>query len=325
MKLATEVSSEIGSSTISGVTEPIIAQKKSEQTIRLHEGEATILGGILDQEDMQSWTGIPGLSSIPILKYLFGSKDHQIKDDEIVFLLVPHIVRSPELTEANMRPIDTGAGQSIELRHTSLDTAGFSAMPTPPPVRPVVVPPGIGTVPGATAAAAAPAAVAALRASADDASPAGQAPAPAAVAPNPPPQSRLNFSLVPSSGSATVGTTVQIPIVITGAQDIASVPLQVQYDPAKLSLVNVGDGDFLGRDGQAVALVHRDDGAGTITLNASRPPGAVGVSGAGVVCVLSFQAKAAGEASISITHPGAMTSGQQPVQGQGGQTTIVVK
>ncbi len=66
LKLAIEVSSENGSSTIEGVTEPIIAQKKTDQTIRLHEGEATILGGILDKQDLQSWTGIPGLSSIPI-------------------------------------------------------------------------------------------------------------------------------------------------------------------------------------------------------------------------------------------------------------------
>jgi general secretion pathway protein D len=121
------------------------------------------------------------------------------------------------------------------------------------------------------------------------------------------------------------GATFQVPVVITGATDIASVPLQLQYDPSKLSLVNVGDGDFLNRDGQSVALVHRDDGPGNIVLNASRPPGAAGVSGAGVVCVLTFQAKAAGESPVSITHAAALTSAQQPVQAQNAQTNIVVK
>lgn len=116
-----------------------------------------------------------------------------------------------------------------------------------------------------------------------------------------------------------------MPIVITGAQDIASVPLQLKYDPSKLALVNVGDGDFLNRDGQAVALVHRDDGPGNLVVNASRPPGAAGISGAGVVCVLSFQAKSAGDSTITITRPGAMTSAQQPVQAQGAETTVVVK
>jgi general secretion pathway protein D len=121
------------------------------------------------------------------------------------------------------------------------------------------------------------------------------------------------------------GTTFQIPVVVTGAVDIASVPLQIQYDPARLSLVNVDKGDFLGQDGQAVALVHRDDGPGAIVLNASRPPGTAGVSGAGVVCVLSFQAKSAGESAITITRPGAVTSAQKPVQAQGAQVSVVVK
>jgi general secretion pathway protein D len=106
---------------------------------------------------------------------------------------------------------------------------------------------------------------------------------------------------------------------------VASVPLQLQYDPAKLELVNVDLGDLLSHDGQAVALVHRDDGPGSITINASRPPGAAGVSGAGVVCVLSFQAKAAGESVLAITRPAAVNSAQQNLQAKGAQVSILVR
>ena len=118
LKIKIEVTAQSGSVTISGVTEPILSQRVVDQVIRLREGEASILGGIQDKQETVNWTGIPGLSSIPILKYLFGSKDHTIQDDEIVFLVVPHIVRSQELDQANLRAIDTGAGQSIDLRHT---------------------------------------------------------------------------------------------------------------------------------------------------------------------------------------------------------------
>jgi general secretion pathway protein D len=113
--------------------------------------------------------------------------------------------------------------------------------------------------------------------------------------------------------------------VLGGGTDIAAVPLQIQYDPAKLSLVNVDSGDFLERDGRPVTLIHRDDGPGMIKINASRPPGATGVSGAGVVCVLSFQAKAAGESSLAITNPTAMNSAQKQLQATGSQVSIVVK
>lgn len=332
MKLSIEVSSISGYTTISSVSEPIIAQKKSEQTIRLREGEASVLGGILNRQDIQSWSGVPGLSSIPLVKYLFGSKDHQTVDDEIVFLLVPHVVRSPYLTPANIRPIDIGSGQSIELRRMSVP-----AGPAMPPARPKAEP-ALGTVPGGSVGAAAPAALQQMRAAADSGpattAPATVTPAPAAAAAAPAtapaatpvqPGSRTNFSLVPSSNPVENGSTFQVPVVITGAQNIASVPLELKYDPAKLTLVNVGEGDFLGRDGQAVSLVHRDDGPGTIVVNSARPPGTVGVSGAGVVCVLSFQAKAAGETTIAITKPGATTAAQQMVEAQGSQTTVVIK
>ncbi|MFZ0745059.1 MAG: cohesin domain-containing protein [Terracidiphilus sp.] len=322
LKMKIDVSSVASEATIEGVTEPIFAQHTSEQVIRLREGEASILGGILQKQDQVSWTGIPGLSSIPLVKYLFGSKDHTITEDEIVFLVIPHIMRAQELTPVNLRPIDTGIGQAVELRHVSEETTGPNAGAVASPARSSIQEePNAGTVPGQSAQAAAPAALAQLNAAArsnGNAATAGAQPSPQAPVP-------MSFSLVPPPAPVTAGSTFQIPVVITGATNIASVPLQVQYDPTKLSLVNVGDGDFLNRDGQSVALVHRDDGPGTIVLNASRPPGAAGVNGAGVVCLLTFQAKAAGETAITIAHPAAMTSSQQTVQAQGTQTNVVVK
>jgi len=125
--------------------------------------------------------------------------------------------------------------------------------------------------------------------------------------------------------TVAVGSSFEVPVVVSGANDISSIPLQIQYDASKLSLVNVVGGDFLSRDQQAVALVHRDDGPGTVTINASRPPGAPGVNGAGVVCVLSFEPKAAGDSVIEITRPGALNSKQQPVPAQGTAITVSVK
>ena len=51
-------------------------------------------------------------------------------------------------------------------------------------------------------------------------------------------------------------------------------PLQVQFNPKVLELVNVDAGGLLGGDGQPVALVHRDEGNGLVTISSSRPPGA---------------------------------------------------
>src|SRR4029079_9760736 len=102
----------------------------------LREGEANILGGINETQIQDNWSGIPGLSQIPILRYLFGSHDKIKQDDEIVFLVVPHVVRSQELSPLNLRPIDTGSGLNVELRHTSAAAQPPASQATPAATRP---------------------------------------------------------------------------------------------------------------------------------------------------------------------------------------------
>jgi len=340
LKIKIEVTSHSGDVTISGVTEPIISQRVVDQVIRLREGEASILGGIQDNEEQQSSSGIPGLGSIPILKYVFGSKDRKTQNDEIVFVVVPHIVRSQELGDSNLRAIDTGSGQSIDLRHNSDSNTGPASAPAPA-VRPIALQNSqIGTAPGQTAEAAAPALMSQLTAAAQNppspvppprytpppVPPPAQAPAPAtAPASAPAPTSAASFTFNPPAAPPTAGATFQVPVFLSGAEDIASVPIQVQYDPARITLVNVAAGDLLNRDGQAVALIHRDDGPGNVTVVAARPPGAAGISGAGVVCILTFQAKSAGSTVLTMTRAGAVNSKQQQVQATAGRVDLVVK
>ena len=354
LKLKIEDTSESGSVTISGVTEPIIAQKTSEQTIRLREGEASILSGILNKQDIVSLSGIPGLGELPLLKYIFGSKSHEVIDDEIVFVLIPHIVREQELSPLNLRRIDTGAGTSIELRHISLsDTKPNQAGPAlaPTPARPA---PGIpqqrgmgeqnGAVPGAgpgsvppsaplkgqTAEAAVVSAMAQIRKEngADVPLIGGVAPdTPAtpganAAAPTKATDGAASFVLSPPTLTAAVGTSFPMTVTLNGAKDISSVPLQIQYDTNKLSLVSVVKGNLLGSDQDAV-LLHRDE-AGMVTIAASRSPGAAGVNGSGTVCVLTFQAKAAGQTDVTFARHGAIDSAQRPViaSAQGAHITV---
>ena len=323
--------------TISEVTEPILSQRVVDQVIRLREGEASILGGIQDKQDTVSWSGIPGLSSIPLLKYLFGSKDHTISEDELVFLVVPHIVRSQSLNQVNLRTVDVGVGTSIDLRHVPVDRQRLrtGAAPVATPTcrlrrcaapRPPAERPNVGTFPGQSAAAAAPAALRQMSQSTDAAGAASSAaianPSMNVVSPPGGATPALHFAFNPPSGPVAPGSTFQVPVVLRGGVDVASVPLQIHYDAEKLELVNVGPGDFLGKD---AALVHSDNGTGGLTISASRAPGAPGVNGAGVVCVLSFQAKAAGESSLSITKSAVTNSTQKPIPAQNTQLNIVVK
>jgi general secretion pathway protein D len=334
LKLKIEDSSEASSVTISGVTEPIIANKSSEQTIRLREGEASILAGILQKQDLANSTGIPGLSELPLLKYVFGSKSHEVIDDEIVFVLIPHVVRGADLSPLNLRRIDTGAGNTIQLRQISESeakaelAAQAQARANSQPRPGSGTAPGMTPLPGQTAEAAIPSALAQLRQQNSSDIPSVN-PAPRPINPANPaapvsPSSPVSFVLTPPAPGPAVGSTFKLPVVLNGAKDLSSVPLQIQYDASKLTLVNVDSGDLLGKDGQAVALVHRDDGPGMITIAASRPPGTAGVAGSGAVCTLTFQAKAAGASDVVITHPGALDSAQRPIAASAQNAHIVV-
>jgi general secretion pathway protein D len=73
----------------------------------------------LEQQDTQSLTGIPGLAQIPILKYFFAQKNSEVTDTEVVFAVIPHIVRRKDLDEFNTRTVDVGTATGIRLRHAS--------------------------------------------------------------------------------------------------------------------------------------------------------------------------------------------------------------
>ena len=353
LKIKIEVTAQSGQVTISGVTEPILSQRVIDQVIRLRSGEVSILGGIQNNQEQNNWTGIPGLSAIPILKYVFGSKDRIIQNDDIVFVVVPHIVRSQELDQANLRAIDTGAGQAIDLRHVS-NAATPAAQPTmrPTAYEQPATGTAAGTVPGQTAQAGAPLALAQPTLNAPPAAPptvAARPPGPLGAAPPGPktaPPAALpaqgaappagasatqasatqaSLSLNAPTGPVPVGTAFQVPIAVAGATNLTSLPLQMHYDATKLTLVNVLAGNLLNRDGQAAAVVHRDDGPGNLTIVASRPPGAAGVSGAGVMCVLTFQAKAAGASELTITRASEVNSAQQQTAITGKPVNILVR
>lgn len=116
LKLSVEVSSQSGTETIDGVAEPIISQQKSDQVIRLRDGEASILAGLIKQQESRSASGWPGFGEVPLMKYFFTTQSHEAVDDELVFLIVPHIVRTPDPERDSVGEIDTGTDRAVQIR-----------------------------------------------------------------------------------------------------------------------------------------------------------------------------------------------------------------
>jgi general secretion pathway protein D len=292
LKITMEVSAVDSFSNIGGISQPVIGQRKIDHEVRLREGEANLLGGMLEDSSSRSLSGIPGLSQIPILKYLFGQTNTERRQTETVFVLIPHVIRGQFVTELNRRGLDVGTANSIGLRRMT----HVQEAPTPS-----------GPTTGASPQAAAP-----------SASP---------VSPTPPPvPGGASFAFDPPAVTQAPGSTFAVNLMVSGVQNAYSVPLQVNYDPKILQVVNVSNGTFLSQDGQPVALVHRDDDTtGALQITATRPPGAAGVSGQGSVVTLTFKAKAPGQSTLAITRGGARDPAMQALTVAGAVAQVTVQ
>jgi general secretion pathway protein D len=298
LKMTMDVSAVTGQSNIGGISQPIIGQRKIENEIRLRDGESNLLGGIMEDQQTKALSGIPGLAQIPILKYLFGQTTQDHSENEIVFAITPHIIRGTDVNEVNQRAIDIGTANTIGLRYGHRPQAAPAA--TAQPDKPT---------------AQAPAGQA----------PAGQTPAVQAPAANAP-GGTASFLFDPPTVQAAKGGTFVVNLLLSGAQNVHSVPVQLNYDPKMLQMINVSNGGFLSQDGQIVTVAHREDEmVGQSQITASRPPGAGGVSGQGAVVTITFQAKADGQTPLTITRGGARDPGLQAITVNGAQASVTVQ
>ena len=317
LKIMLDISSVTSRVNIGGIDQPVIGQRKIEHEIRLKEGEVNLLGGILEEDDVKSLTGLPGLAQIPFFKYFFSSTNKERIENEIVFMLTPRIVRAQELTEMNLRAVDVGTGSSIDLRRGSrTQPAGpqLTATTSPGPIQQAPPPQQAQMQPGTK-----PSPVITERAPGTAQT---QAQTPAAQ----PTPGSVSFRFDPETVTQTVGSTFAINVVMSSGVDAWQVPAQILYDAKTLQLVNVSNGGLLSKDGQPVALVHRDDPAsGTLQVSATRPPRTDGITGTGAVFTLTFVAKAPGQSTISIARPGVRNAGGQFYGAGLAQAQVTVK
>src|SRR5262249_36758091 len=145
---------------------------------------------------------------------------------ETVFVLIPHIVRRQVLSTLNEQAIDVGTANAISLRRASRTDSGNSPSSSSGPAS------GAGAV-------------------------AVPQPSPAAAAP-PVPQlmqrgeGQASFAFDPPAITPKAGSTFTVNVMMSGAQNVYSVPLQLTYDPKLLQVVNVSNGSLLSQDGQIV-------------------------------------------------------------------------
>ncbi len=131
LKAKIEISSVGASVSIGGLNEPTFGQRVIEHDIRLKEGEVNLLGGLIETTTRRSISGLPGLSDIPGLRYLFSSEHTERVETEVLVMLTPRLIRLPE--------IPLGAEKSVGIGGSP---TGPETMPQPFEAPPAEPPPG---------------------------------------------------------------------------------------------------------------------------------------------------------------------------------------
>ena len=167
MHVKVELSNVLQRITIAGVEQPVIGKQTDEADIRMKDGEVSVLGGLSDKESSATISGLPGVSNLPILGYLFGNKDKSNSDNEILIAMIPRIVRSAENSNSSDLGVYAGTERVIRVERrpeaaatqgsaarqgqgtpaaSPVQTAPEGAAPaTPSPLSPSTTPPAVPT------------------------------------------------------------------------------------------------------------------------------------------------------------------------------------
>ncbi|MBA3972803.1 MAG: hypothetical protein C0504_01140 [Candidatus Solibacter sp.] len=317
MQIELEISSIKERINVGGLEQPVIGQRKVSHIIRIREGEATMIGGLMQASERVTRTGIPGLMHIPVIGRWLSSEKVEANDADLLVVLVPHIVRAPEISPENLRGVATGTDTIFKVKYRSREEAADPA-PTPAPAKPQVP----------AEPAAQPAASPKLPAGNPFETPATAANDPAAGAPPAPPAETAPSQPVPAiaglpsgipglarpgAGEAgprvvmTASTTqpaanslVTVNVNVETVEDLFAAPMRIGYNGKVLKLMDVRRGAFLAQDGAQVTFektVTEDPGGAIVSLN--RVAGSGGVSGSGTLVTLLFQAIAPGATEVT--------------------------
>jgi len=122
---------------ISGFDVPAITSRKVKTEVELQDGQSFVIGGLLDNEETETFQKIPFLGDIPILGKLFQSMDRKKTNTELIVIVTPEFVApipagtaAPELKfPTPFMPSNSGIAVNTPDGKTPANTP-----PTPPSV-----------------------------------------------------------------------------------------------------------------------------------------------------------------------------------------------
>jgi type IV pilus assembly protein PilQ len=79
------------SRTVDGI--PTVTRRSADTHLVVNNGETVVLGGIITKSESQSESGVPFLSDIPVIGWLFKKKSKQENETELMIFITPTVIK----------------------------------------------------------------------------------------------------------------------------------------------------------------------------------------------------------------------------------------
>jgi general secretion pathway protein D len=329
---------------IGGIIQPVISQRKRIADVRVKEGEVNFWDIVTQRQDVKNSNGVPGLSQIPIVGRVFNNEKLLQTELQVLTLLIPHIIRAPDIRNVNLMGMPSGSDQVVRLRYSTPEGRTLAARVTdqtldltpaaggnqgqpmqmmqsgmggmqPQPgmggMQPQQQNPGTGGMPGSSAGpgrAPGPGPMGGMPATPQPGTPMG--PGPTQPGPNPTGGVRIVFN--PSIMQVPMNQFVTTDVVLEGAPEGTQGQLALQFDAKVLRFTSVVPGPGV----EIVSGPGQDGGRIVLKLN----PG----SGSRRVVALTFQATASGQSALAVSTVRLTNAQGTEIPVQSGALTIEV-
>jgi general secretion pathway protein D len=96
LELSQEISAVGDAVVVGGLDEISINKTEVTSNLVARDGETIIIGGLIREDTSRATSGVPFLSRIPLLGWLFGNTSDKVTRNELIILLTPHVVKSQQ-------------------------------------------------------------------------------------------------------------------------------------------------------------------------------------------------------------------------------------
>ena len=317
-KLGLEVSNVSGrEKTANGTAVITISSTTANTTLTLKDGEQTIIGGLIRNDNAVTKSKVPIFGDIPLLGEIFNGTDKTKTKREILLSITPHIVKSVHLPQGDTASIWSGGEDDLKFgRNFGTFADEYKAGQQ-------------GLEPQADLSEKEDASDKIIKAVSPEIDQANKAVETELQVTDPlsPTAAGEKSELSPESISEAVileqnvneqavkpmvfldgepqvkqGDEFTLSLKVEEIDALFSAPLYIQYDPALFEFINAAEGSFLNQGGVSTVFTHTVlNPAGRIIVGLKQGADGQGAFGDGELFTIKFKAKGMGQAEITPT------------------------